>query len=786
MNALYNGGSSKKDYFTTTSWISAVLTHELIHNYQLNAKKSEISKTLHKYLGNNYIPIFAGFVPLWTIPNLMLPTAILEGNAVLNESIYGNGGRLYSGRMLALANNLILNNKITPLTLLNDTLEFPYTESKYIIGGFYMKYLANKYGIDTINSFFFNHSIHSINPFLLNQTFYETFGISYEKSVIEFIRTHKNENKNFSILSQGEVLATSQSEIYLSKIDNEISFLTNNLKTRPILNSYDLLSQNFSSKETILKNGEIFKINGKLYSSSDGFITSTLYKHGLFDENSQILPTSTGKSIQDIQNGKMAYFNIKESFDKPALYVDDKFIDFVDSSAIFDEVGNLYYFKQNKTKRTLYKNQIALLDFDGYYSKIVDVKKDTIYFIANSKVGSALYKLENGELSQLTTADNIIDAKIIDDTKMIVTTINSDNYQAILVKDFTTIKVDTLPNSKLISYQSKFEFKQPDTNTTIPSNNYNELKNLSFSMLYPYYASDSSKGDTYQLQALFSDPIMFNILSVGITKTYDEKSAGLTYINERYIPFELSWYNIDSNDKTSKDRGHFAKAKLFGPLFRNDIKRVDTSFEIYQDADNKNKTPSLLSLKYTYDEYYTLATNSYLRYDGEVLGRKDRDTFAQGFKGNFTTHLFGETYFDANGKVIENSKYLPVDDKGIKIVDNIFDESRDLTNVLIEGVDNNFYVKNIESAGIGISTSFYFNKYFSVFPISLRKEQLFGTWNRYNIETSKVFTIDEKILGTKLDLLFFHKLALPLTIKYIKNDASVNSYKIAISIGTEF
>jgi hypothetical protein len=786
MNALYNGGSSKRDYFSTTSWLSAVLTHELIHNYQLNAKKSEISKTLHKYLGNNYMPIFAGFLPLWTLPNLMLPTAILEGNAVLNESIYGNGGRLYSGRMLALANNLILNNKITPLTLLNDTLEFPYTESKYIIGGFYMKYLATKYGIDTVNSFFFNNSIHSINPFLLNQTFYKTFGISYEKSVVEFVSFHKHHNKDFSILSQGKTLATSQSEIYLSKIDNNISFLTTNLKTRAILNSFDTKSQKFSSLQTTLKNGELFKINEKLYTSSDGFITSTLYKHGLFDENSEILGTTTGKSIQDINDGKIAYFHIKESFDKPALYIDDKFIDFVDSSALFDEIGNIYYFKQNKTKRTLFKNQTPLLDFDGYYSKIVDIKKDAIYFVSNSKVGSGLYKLENERLFQLTTADNILSGKILDENKMIVTTLNRDGYKAILVENFVTTPIKELPNTKQIQYQTGFEFSQPKTNLSLESSRYNELKELSFSLLYPYYTYDSQKGDTYQLQAFFSDPIMFNTLSVEIIKTYDEKLAGFNYTNERYIPFELSYYDIDSDVKTPKERGHFAKAKLFGPLFRNDGKRVDGAIELYQDEDNKQKEPTLLSLKYTYDEQYPLASNSYLSYNGEIIARKDRDANTKGLKGNFSSHLFGETYFNLNGKWIVNSKYLPSDAKGVEIVDTIFDEAKDSTNVLMEGIDNNFYAKNLSSSGIGASSTFYLNKYFSVFPISLRKEELFGSWNRYNIETLKKFTIDEKIVGAKFDLLFFHKLPLPVTVKYIKNDASVNDYKVAISIGTEF
>jgi len=367
----------------------------------------------------------------------------------------------------------------------------------------------------------------------------------------------------------------------------------------------------------------------------------------------------------------------------------------------------------------------------------------------------------------------------------VVITLNSDCYKTILVKDFPIIPIEELQKTELIRYQ-EFEFKQPKTHSPLLASNYNELKNLSFSMLYPYYANDSTKGDTYQLQALFSDPIMFNILSIGINKTYDTKSAGFTYINERYIPFELSWYDVNSDLKTPKERGYFAKAKLFGPLFRNDRERLDGALEIYQDEDNKQKEPTLLSLQYAYDEHYTQASNSYLSYSSQVVARKDREASTKGLEGKFNSHIFGETYLDLNGKWMENTHYIPREDHGVLIVDTIFDKSKDATNVLIEGVDNNFYVKKLTSAGVGVRTTFYFNKYFPIFPISIRKEQLFASWNQYNVETRKEFTIDEKIVGTELDLLFFHKFSLPLTVKYIQNDSSKNNYKIAISIGTEF
>jgi hypothetical protein len=190
LGVYFNGGGGMNDYFSTKSWLETLLVHEMVHNYQINAKKSQISKTLHKYLGNNYMPVMASVVPLFTLPNLLLPTAILEGNTVLNESVYGNGGRLYNGAHNAQKNSLIFQNKITPNTLINDHISYPYTTEKYIVGGFYMDYLATRFGFDRVNRFFYNHSVHSINPLLLNRSFYENFGISYSQSVNEFVKLY--------------------------------------------------------------------------------------------------------------------------------------------------------------------------------------------------------------------------------------------------------------------------------------------------------------------------------------------------------------------------------------------------------------------------------------------------------------------------------------------------------------------------------------------------------------------------------------------------------------------
>ncbi len=80
----------------------------------------------------------------------MINSFLLEGNSVLNESRFGNGGRLYSGYALAELIELIKADKITSKLMYNRTLEFPYGEKSYLIGGFFQKFLAKRYGIDRV------------------------------------------------------------------------------------------------------------------------------------------------------------------------------------------------------------------------------------------------------------------------------------------------------------------------------------------------------------------------------------------------------------------------------------------------------------------------------------------------------------------------------------------------------------------------------------------------------------------------------------------------------------
>ncbi len=783
LGVYFNGGSGMNDYFASSSWLTTLLTHEMVHNYQTNAKKSEISKTLHKYLGNNYMPVWA-VAPFFTLPNLLLPTALLEGNSVLNETLYNNGGRLYSGRLNALKNTLVFDNKIAPTSFINDHLKFPYTQEKYIVGGFYMQYLAYKYGVDKVNQLFYENSIHSINPFLLNSTFVNHFNIEFEQSVEDFVNFTKNKYKDFNKLKDKNIIGHSKDELYLNKIDNKIYFITTDLTKDKLLNIYDLNTYNNTYLNTTLSNGKVFNIDDKLYVSSNDYISSTLYKYGLFDEDNYIENSTIGKAVNDIYNEKIAYVNIKESFLNTKLYIDDEFYDEVSSEAIFDNAGNIYYFKQNDNKRILVKNKKEIYRFKGYYSKVVDIVDNEIYFIANTKNGSTLYKYGSDTLYRLNNSDNIINGKIIDTTKALVVSVTSNGYD-IQVIDLEQNEVNNVSKTENIKLDSNFSFKNKKENKDLETKTYNAFEQLKFSMLYPSYSYDSQDGSSYFLNALFIDPIMFNMVNLYAFKNTDDKITGVSYTNERYIPYTIDIYDRKREVEYQKERGYGASLEVYGPLIQKARNLLEASLKQLFDDKNKDKNPTTLSLNYIYKETFSLEDSPYFLSDTKMLLKQDRGDLIYGINYKLNKHLIDELYFNMElAGVFSNTDTL-TSQRGIEVVIDEFD-NKDSTNIFMEGFDYDFFVKDITKLSAGLSKTFHLSSYFSKFPISLRKESLFYTYNQFDLTTIANHTIKERIIGTKLDLLFFHKLPLPLTIKYIQNDKSVDDYKVTVSLGMEF
>lgn len=777
MTAFYNGGAHKLDYFNTKSWVITLMTHELIHNYQMNAKKSEISKVLHKYLGNNAMPLFAG-VPFFTYPNFLLPTFIVEGNAVLNEGVYNNGGRLLSGRLNALKNLLVLDGKIDSTSLINNHQNFPYLEEKYIVGGFYMQYLAKKFGLKKVNSFFWENSIYSINPLRLRNSFYKHFKVDIKKTIRGFVNKTIREAGNFK-RAQGELLASSQREIYLNKQDDEVYFISHDLKTRPVLHVHKIKAGYTDSFSSSWSNGKVFKVDGKYYTDSSGIVNTDEYRIGLFDDNRIIKEDTISKFVQDINGKDILYINMKNSFSKNRLYLNEYFYDEVNSSALFDENKNIYYFKQNDIKRELYKNKKKILEFNSFYSKIVDIKDEKIYFIASSRHGSSLFMFDGSNVKQVHEADNIVDAKVLDNDELIISVITSSSYKVLKSKISLKEKGKIFEYTKPLRGNVDFTFK--DSKSDLEANEkYSEFKELEYSN------TQLGLGQYFFWQSNFVDPALYNQVSLGAYKNEDLVSGFVTYINQRhFLPISMTAYMTDRDDRNSFDRGYGLVLKTKKDLYKDGLNDINTDFTYYLDDEFKEKSPSILSLNYNYDEYYPLGYTSYKAFDLELTGKKDRGELYAQAKASYTHYLFKDTYIKLNALGAKSNVASLNEGRGIKLSDE-YEFGKDKTTLYIEGLDDSLFVNDINNYGIAFSKTFHFSKYFFSSPFSFINQTVFYKYNHYDVFTTKDFDFDVHVAGVQANMLFLNTMVLPITLKVIKNDYSKDEYQAAFEIGVNF
>ncbi|HNC75470.1 MAG TPA: hypothetical protein PK362_11385, partial [Elusimicrobiota bacterium] len=253
----YIGGTELVDYFSVRSWLETLIYHETAHNYQLNAKDNPVSSSLHKVFGNGMV-----ISPFIIMPNIAVNSFLLEGNAVLNESWHGNGGRLYSGRFKVQTLLQVKAGYFTPERMHNHTLFFPYGEHHYSMGGFFQYYLAEKYGLVKTNRFFKENSLDWYWPFLTNNAMWRTIGRDFEGAMGDYVKSAKKDAQSV-VEVQGKVLVRSKYFSSLNGDKDELYFLVNQEGVRaPELARFNLKSKSLLLRRESYMEGKVVKVGG--------------------------------------------------------------------------------------------------------------------------------------------------------------------------------------------------------------------------------------------------------------------------------------------------------------------------------------------------------------------------------------------------------------------------------------------------------------------------------------------------------------------------------------------
>lgn len=450
----------------SSSWFDSIFEHELNHIFQMSHSKYP------KYLRSAmklFVILPSPFL-FSSYPNIFTPRFITEGDSILKESILGYGGRLYNGNARAFVFSQIkhYHHQIDQFAKYN-LIEFtdtPHTgREKYLHGGYMMAMLAEQYPSATVNQFFkikkplprsirkqikhtsFNGKLFPFfeSAFSFNQT------RTFIKNLAHSYFNHYLDKATLQKTSPKVPLFKSSVCLPFNKSENHIFFLTSDLKSTPFLRVMNRKNKKIKSKQIDLPLGKVFKINSQYYSRSSKVIHPYTTHYSLFSKGYISNNLFDSKYVEDLKDNQIVYTDTKNNVNGFKLYLNDKFFSYTDSNAILDQDGNIYYFKQKKSRRILYKNKSPLVSYKGYYGSLLDIDKNgAVYFTGSSPYGSSIYRYKNGSISRSSSSDTIIQAQKLNNKEFIVCEINPHEYA------YKIIPIEYI-NEKPVLYKYKFK-----------------------------------------------------------------------------------------------------------------------------------------------------------------------------------------------------------------------------------------------------------------------------------------------------------------------------------------
>ena len=542
---IYSNINEAINQVASHNWLQDSLAHEMVHLYQLNAQ-GKLSYRLRWI----FPPI------LWFVyPNIYMHRLILEGSAILFESIYGTGGRLFSGWVRAFVFSQ-LKNRIPLKRIFNNYNDLFSTKEKYFHGGYFFSFLLENHSLKEINNLFFHHRNHIAFPSefqSINWTFYKTFGESFESLFKQYEAFYLQKALNQKKESAPYLFKSSQTTPLNSDREN-IYFMTSSGKSQPSLVTLNKKTEEFFSTKQDMPMGKVFSIDNSFYSTGTGYTSTLVSETSVFKNGYIPLKKYNSRYVMDIKRNKIISFDTKKGPMGFPLLINDSFYDFIQSTAIMDEKGRVYYFKQNKEIRTLYRDKTPLWSFKGYYSFPVEADKETLYFIGPTEYGSSLFSYTKGKVFRLSPSDTIIASRKIRENRFLVTEITPSNYE---YKIINTRKINEQPFLYKYNFKKQHDFLKPLTkgnfkeSTSIilkakkvslhreqPVQHYNPLTNLKFQdmIFIPIIRSFRPIAGNIYFQARWTDPLQQNLFALFGSFANKNISGGGKYIYKKFRP----------------------------------------------------------------------------------------------------------------------------------------------------------------------------------------------------------------------------------------------------------
>lgn len=326
-------------------WLRTLLLHEYSHIIQMDQAHGV----------NNFLRRIFGKIVL---PNALLPTWLLEGYAVYNETRFGNFGRLRSAEWQMMLRAAIQEDKFLPIDRCGSYFlqNYPGALAPYLYGSWFFEYIARKQS--NLSWERFNLSNSRQLPFFENRTAkgildggFPFLWKKWQTELGHWADSIEKELKKLPIITNLKQLTYEGYNISSpcwSRNGVEVYYLSFTEREEPAIKALNL----GTLTTTVLYRG---RVSGSLTTSSDGrwlgFTQTTLKENG-YEENNIFL--------YEFETGKVRQLTFGERTQDPDFASDTNLLVYV--------------------RNTLEKSELVILDLASGESRVIcEGENKTIY-----------------------------------------------------------------------------------------------------------------------------------------------------------------------------------------------------------------------------------------------------------------------------------------------------------------------------------------------------------------------------------------------------------------------
>ena len=595
---IFSSGIDQMNRHSFHLWFDSAFVHELNHLYQMSY--SILPKTL-----SPKAPLFA-----FLYPNIFLPNLFIEGESTFKESVIeGLGGRLYSGEVRAFVYAQIKHYKDRQKSfaekLMNDYVHPTSRKVKYFHGAYLFSALSKKFSHKKIGEFFKINGESFLSFFTYNHALKKAFNMDAHALINFYFDSYKDKAIQQKVEPEESLFKTSYCP-EINRFQNKMLLMTTDFQSTPKIKIYDPRLDKWSTQRIDIPIGKIFKIDDQYLSRSTYVTKPHEQMYSLFSKGMKPHPTIRSQFVQDILGEDILSIDTSKNIISYELLLNGTFYDHTHSNALFDAEKNIYYFKQDKNKRTLYKNKKPVFAFFGNYGKLVDILPDgSIYFIASSEYGSTLYKYLEGKVVRSVISDGVIQAKTMNDKDVIICEVTGEGnyvYKKVVIDEILGVpKTYSYSFEKIPAFdesaaqEKEYNFQKTDNEFSLKDvKKYSPLlhSDLIFNPLLFFF---DEGGFYFNYQMVFQDVLEKNHLNLSFeTQSFIYYKFLAKYQNTIH---PLQWsvdYQFGSLDQDQLNHTNQAETELFltkHPITQHTLS-LNTAYALFQKGRWRSKVLS--------------------------------------------------------------------------------------------------------------------------------------------------------------------------------------------------